>query len=197
MIRKLTSPEIDTRLKSIDRDVDRTKPLFYNPTIGSVVVCGAIRGLDVPVRALASLARRFGEEKFFVLSQNLERIEAIELVEIASVGDSGQLTRELNSQCPGIFTGDLVVCWGSSHRWYVVFDAQLALGILIVRNPHDMTAASAAYSDGDKLHNIGDALAECASYEVQGLSEELQKIIANNLFKSWNVCEQGNGSNTI
>ena len=192
MIRELQPPERDAWLQSIDGCVDRSRPLYDNPTIGSIFICGAMRGLDVPIRSLASLARRFCEGKFFVLYQNLERIDAVALLEISNADDSDQLTREVYAQFPHIFAGDLVVCWGSSERWYILFDAQISLGVLYVRNSADEAAARAAYSDGDKLFQMDEAFAECAAYEVQGMPDALRQTIPVRLFRSWCILDSRN-----
>jgi hypothetical protein len=187
MIRSYIEPELDGWLQSIDGYIDRNKPLCNNPVIGPVVVCGAIRGLEIPVRALASLALRFAERKFFVLCQSLDRINCAELLEVDCYADRLKLSREFNLQFPGIFTGDLVVCWGGSQAWFILFDAQLSLGVLVVKSPDDQAKASAAYADEDELLDIEQAFAECATHEVRDLPEDIRETTAASLFDSWRI----------
>jgi|LakMenE01Jun11ns_1017448.scaffolds.fasta_scaffold9762154_1 hypothetical protein len=191
MIRSLIATERDCRLHSIDALIDRTKALCNNPAIGNVVICGAIRGLDIPVRALASLALQFAERKFFVLSQSLDRIEITELLEIDSDEDKLQLSRQFNSLFPGVFTGDLVVCWGDSKRWHVLFDAQLSLGLLVVRSLDDQAMASEAYAVEDELLDVRQAFTECAAHEIRGLPENIREPTATALFDTWGVAGRG------
>lgn len=187
MIRKLITPELDAQLQFVDGYIDRTKPLCENPVIASAIICGAFRSLDVSVSALTALSVRFAEEKYFVLCQSLERLECADLLELESDTDNRQLTKELNSVFPWIFTGDLVVCWGSSLRWWILFDAQLALGLMTTTKLEDATEARAAYSSEADIINVEEAFTECAAHEIRSLPEGLREQTGNTLFKSWGI----------
>lgn len=187
MIRKLVSPEIEARLQLADEHIDRTKLLCENPVVGPGCICGAVRGLDVPVSALIALSVYFAEANCYVLCQSLERLENADLLEIDSGSDKSRLTQELNSLFPWIFTGDLVVCWGSSLRWWILFDAQLALGLLVTTDPDDAAEARAAYSGEDELVDLVEAFTECAAHEVLDLPESLRATTGDSLFKSWGI----------
>jgi len=187
MIRELIESEKADRLLSIEGEVDRSKSLYENPANKAFIACCAIRGLDVSVKSLWSLARRFSDSAFFILCQNQESLEHAELIEVESAFESEELRRELNAKFPGIFTGDIVVSWGKSHRWYVIFDPQLALGVLIAKSRNDMAAAREAYSQGDDLIEVAKGFAECADYELQRFPSELRNVATEQLFESWGI----------
>lgn len=185
MIRKLMASEILEQLRDVDRNIDRTKPIYANPVICSFFVCGAIRGIGFPVCSLASLSRVFSEDSFYILSQSLKDIDNADVLEVGGNVSFDDLTRIINSQFPEIFVGDLMVCWGRSQRWYIVFDAQLALGILLVRDQNDVAMAKDAYSEWDELYSLYDAYIECENYELRGLPENIRSNISSQFKCAW------------
>lgn len=189
MIRELIEPERISLLARLNDYVDRRKPIYANPISKPSAVCGAIRGLDVSTCSLRRLLSAFNEDRLFIASQSLISRKDVVLIEVDACMEGDLLKSELNSRFPGIFAGDLVICWGESWRWQIVFDAQLALGVLVVQNSKDIATATDAYSKGDALHDISDAFAECIAYEVQDLPEGLKVAVSSQIWRDWGVAK--------
>lgn len=187
MIRELTKEEKDIRLKSIEEDIDPRKPFYENPANKALTVCGAMRGLEVPMESICALARAFSEATIFILSRNQQDPRCSMLLEAQASASSDVLRREIYSGFPEIFSDDLVVCWGGSEQWYILFSPQLSLGVLLVRMPCYLGIARDAYSEGDDLIEITEAFYECTHDELQHLPKSLDNQLVAKLFSSWRV----------
>jgi hypothetical protein len=178
---------MQTQLAALSRVVDLDVLLQGNPMRGNYVVCGAIRGLDIPARALCSLAREFNEQTVYILCRNQERPKANWLLRLRALEDPDNVSRALHSEHAGIFTGDLNVCWGDSGAWLILFSSQLAIGVLVTLTADDRTRAAAAYTTCDQLQTLPKALAECSASDARGLTEHLGYDVSDELARNWNV----------
>lgn len=187
MIQELTEESCANALSRVRHCFSRTTPFHENPIICEYEACGAIRGLEVPIRALLMLSRDFHEEGFFVLSQSLKQLENFSLLWVNSSIDPQTAAREINQRFPSIFAADTLFAWGKQLRWVIVFDPELSLGVLAARSSRDAAICIESYNRVDRLIDVSHAFSECVKDELKVFPQRSRSQIEAQLFDYWGV----------
>jgi hypothetical protein len=187
MIQELTEESCANALSRVQHCLSRTTPFHENPIICDYKACGAIRGLDVPIRTLLTLSRDFHEESFFILSQSLKQLESYSLLRVNSSIDPKVAVQEINKRFPSIFAADTVFAWGELLRWVIVFDPELSLGVLAARSSSDAAICIEGYNRVDRLIDVSRAFSECVKDELKVFPQHSRSRIEAQLFNCWGV----------
>lgn len=185
MTRVLANDEFGILARELREDLNLSKFLHENPLNTQYQIFGTTRGLELPAKALASLAEEFHDDFVDILGIDGRRVdEALALeVDVRNLGEVGNAAFHIQN-LPNVFASDLVVAFGRSRSWYAIFDAELSLGVLVVKRKEDIQRAVTAYGTHDIVLTKLEGFKSSVEEEVEPHLPNAKEI-ADSLYKNW------------
>jgi len=131
-IEELKNNKKDRFLKWLKKDIDVTKLFWEIPFKFNYNFIGAVSGLDLSLKAMASLAQVFKESCFYLFSQNLIDLSKNSALKIL-VSSHDELSDRLPIEYSYLWASEFLLFTGEKGLWFVLFNAELSVGFLITK----------------------------------------------------------------
>ncbi len=141
---------------------------------------GCLRDMEISFQAIHSLGKSFKDEFVFVLSQFNTKVPDFFSYSYHTKLVPAAAREDVMNKCGTLFCSDLIIFWGSSHKWVVIFSADLSLGFVLVFAQEDVKRA-VIFSQHQDLHDPCEAVEGCISEDLGHLPAIEKNKISNGL----------------
>jgi hypothetical protein len=126
---ELNKYESEQLISRLQQNFTLYKHIWENPVKFEYIVAGAIYDLDVSIKAIKCLAKNFNEQEIYFFSQNMLKLDLFSIVKVPAGWDDEYLPTD----CSYLWASESLTIFGSSQEWFIQFNAELSLAILILK----------------------------------------------------------------
>lgn len=144
-------------IKKLQESYSLGKMMWEDPVKFEYICGGVIYGLEVPLKAVRALATVFNQKDLYFLYQDMTKPEVCDISMLSDKWASNNYPANISY----LWTIENLILFDLSYKWFVQFNSELSIGVLVFRNDipeYLLNSAIAAYNEHDTLIDISTAL---------------------------------------